>query len=298
MYPWEVKRMKFSFKMSKKEFIKKLFLIILGDSLAAFALVFFFKPNQMISAGVDGLSVMIEYVTGIPLGLLILLFNIPLIILSLKFLDIEFSIFTMISVFALSTSITFFEYIKPIGFAFTNEIFLACVYGGIIKGIGAGIVFKSNACSGGFDIIAAIMKKYFNIAIGNMLLLINLFIVSISAFVYSPDKAMYTLIALSISFKVVDIVQLSAGKQKQIFIISEKSKEITSQIQSIVSRGVTYLDGTGAYKEKDVKVIYLICSARELVRVKNIVKQEDKNAFIAVSDTSEIEGRGFKRIAI
>lgn len=278
--------------------IKKIIAIIIGDAMAAFALVFFFKPNQMISAGVDGVSVMIEYLTGIPLGLLILLFNIPLLIMAVKLLDIEFSVLTVISVFALSSSITFFEYIKPDDFALTHEVILACIYGGIVKGIGAGIVFKQNACSGGFDIVAAVMKKYYNMAIGNVLLLINLFIVSLSAFVYSPDRAMYTLIALGISFKIVDVIQTSAGHQKQIFIISDKNKTIASQIQEKVSRGVTYLDGTGAYKNKDVKVIYLICTPRELIQVKNIVKKEDNSAFIAVSDIAEIEGRGFKKIAI
>ena len=290
--------MNLKFKMNKKEFMRKLFSIIIGDGLAAFALVFFFKPNQMISAGVDGLSVMIEYLTGIPLGLLILLFNIPLMILALKFLDLEFSVFTIISIFALSGSITLFEYIKPEGFAMTNEVVLASVYGGIIKGIGAGIVFKSKACSGGFDIVAAIIKKYYNIAIGNVLFLINLFIVGISAFVYSPDRAMYTLIALGISFKIVDIIQQNVGKQKQVFIISSKNKEIAHEIQEQTTRGVTFLDGEGAYESRDLQVIYLICSARELVKVKNIVEGEDEKAFIAVSDTAEIQGRGFKSIAI
>lgn len=285
-------------KTNKKDFLKKIPVIILGDALAAFALVFFFKPNQMISAGVDGLSVMIEYLTGIPLGLLILMFNIPLLIMAVKLLDMEFSILTVISVIALSGSITFFEYIKPDDFAFTHEVMLACVYGGIVKGIGAGIVFKRNACSGGFDIIAAIMKKYFNIAIGNMLLVINLFIVSLSAFVYSPDRAMYTLMALGLSFKIVDLIQARVGHQKQIFIISEKNTDIAKKIQSKIERGVTYLDGSGAYKNHDVKVIYLICTSRELIQVKNIVKSEDDKAFIAVSDTAEIDGRGFKKIAI
>lgn len=284
--------------LDRSEFLKRVVNIILGDALAAFALVFLFKPNQMVSAGVDGLAVMIEYITGVPLGLLILLFNIPLLILSIKFLDLEFSILTIISVFALSMSIAFFEFIKPEGFVVTNEIVLACVYGGVIRGIGSGIVFNNKSCAGGFDIVAAIMKKYFNIALGNMLLLINVFIVALSAVIYSPDKAMYTMIALTLSFKISDIVAQKVGKQKQVFIVSSHNKKIAKLIQEETTRGVTFLDGEGAYENKNLQVIYLICSSRELIKVKNIVENEDEKAFIAVSDTAEISGRGFKKIAI
>lgn len=281
-----------------REFIIKFINILLANALTAFAIVFFIKPAQMISGGVNGIAIIIEYLTNIPLGLLVLIFNIPLMFMSVKLLDKEFSIYTIISIFSLSMTIALFEKLKPTGFVMTNEIMLSCIYGGVIRGIGSGILFKNNASSGGFDIVAATVKKYYNISIGKVSLFVNLFIVTISAFIFSPNKAMYTLISLAISYKISDVIQLKVGRQKQVFIISNKNAVIAEDIQNKLSRSITYLDGKGGYKNKDVQVIYLICTPRELVEVKNLVEEEDQKAFIAISDTAEIKGRGFEQIAI
>lgn len=286
------------FNFDKKEVVGKFLSIIIGDSLIAASIVFFLKPNLMVSSGVNGIAIMIEYLFGLPLGLLIFLLNVPLMFLSIKFLDKEFSIFTVFSIFISSVAVSLFESLAPKGFAVTNEIMLAAIYGGIVKGLGVGILFKNNASSGGFDILAAIFKKKYNIAIGEVLLLVNFFIIGASAFIYTPDKAMYTLISLALSFKIGDIIQTKVGRQKQVFIISEKNEEIAHLIQEKVARGITYLDGEGGYENKDVKVIYLICTSRELIQVKKLVEREDKKAFIAISDTAEISGRGFEKIAI
>lgn len=286
------------FSFDRKEVIGKFLSIIIGDSLIAASIVFFLKPNLMISSGVNGIAIMIEYLFGIPLGLLIFLLNIPLMLLSIKYLDKEFSIFTIFSIFISSVAVSFFERIIPDGFAATKEIMLAAIYGGVVKGLGIGILFKNNASSGGLDILAAIFKKKYNIALGQVLLFVNCLIIGASAFIYSPDKAMYTLIALAIAFKIGDIIQTKVGKQKQVFIISKENEKIAHLIQEKVSRGITYLDGEGGYENKDVKVIYLICTPRELIQVKNLIEKEDKKAFIAISDTAEISGRGFEKIVI
>ena len=290
--------MNLKIEFKKKEFVGKILSILFANALTAFALVFFIKPLQMISGGVNGIAIIIEYLTSIPLGLLVFILNIPLIIISVKLLDREFSLYTIISIFSLSAIISIFEGIKPSGFMMTNDIILGCIYGGVIRGIGSGILFKNNSSSGGFDIIAASIKKYYNISIGRVSLLVNLVIVGISAFIFTPNKAMYTLISLAISYKISDLIQLNVGKQKQVFIISSKNEIIAKSIQEKLSRGITYFEGKGGYENKDVQVIYLICSARELVQVKDLIEEKDKKAFVAVSDTAEIKGRGFKEIVI
>ncbi|RVU54732.1 YitT family protein [Anaerosphaera multitolerans] len=290
--------MKFKLKIDKKKAFKTLFGVLLGDMLSAFALVYILKPNEMISGGVSGLSVLIESLTGLPLGLLVFILNIPLFILGLFFLDFDFMFFSGISIVVLSLWISFFETLKPLGYAITHEIILACIFGGVINGVGGGTLFKYGASAGGFDIPAAIIKKKFNIQIGNVLLFLNCFIIGMSSFIYSVDKALFTLVALFITYQVIDMIQLGVGKQKQVFIISPEYEIITEKIHEEVGRGITYINGEGSYKNNEVKIIYLICSSREIVAVKNLVREIDPNAFLAVSDTVEIQGKGFKKIEI
>lgn len=285
-------------RINRKTFLRKLLSVLVGDCISAFALVFLLKPNQMIAGGIEGLSVIIEHVTGIPLGLLVLILNLPLLLVGIFLLDKEFSFFSAISIFVLSGYISLFEYIIPEGFAITNNIVLACLYGGVIRGTGAGILFRNGTSAGGLDVVGAIMKKHYNISIGNMLLVLNIFIIGLSAKIYSVDRALFTLIALFISYQVIDKIQMGVGKQKQVFIISEESEKIAEVIQKDVVRGVTFLEGEGAYENHKFKILYVVCTPRELVKIKNIVKEIDEKSFLTVSDTSEIEGRGFRRIEI
>ncbi|EFI41561.1 MULTISPECIES: YitT family protein [Peptoniphilus] len=286
-----------SLNISKEIFIKKLFSVIFGTFASSIALVYILKPNGMISGGISGLSVLIENVTGIPLGLLVFLLNLPIMILGLFLLSREFMFFSVVSIFLLSIYISLLEKINP-NYILTENIILACVYGGVINGIGGGITFRNGTSTGGFDIIAAILKKYFNISIGSVLMMLNIVIIGISSFVYSTDKALFTLISLFICYQVIDKIQLGVGKQKQVFIISNNHEQITRTIQSQLDRGVTYINGKGAYSSNEITIIYLICSSRQIVKVKNIVKELDPKAFMAVSDTAEIQGSGFKTIEI
>lgn len=290
--------MKINFKFNKKTIVKRTLGVLFGDMISAFALVYMLKPNEMISGGVTGLSVLIESITGLPLGVLVFLLNIPLFILGLFFLDFEFMFFSGISIAVLSMWLGFFEAVKPVGYAITNEVFLACIFGGVINGVGGGILFRSGSSAGGFDIPAAIVKKKFNVPIGNVLLFLNCFIIGMSSFVYSVDKALFTLVALFISYQVIDMIQLGVGKQKQVFIISSEYEEITKEIHEILDRGITFIDGEGSYNCNKLKIIYLICTSRQIVTVKDLVREIDPNAFLAVSDTVEIQGKGFKKINI
>lgn len=285
-------------KMSKETFFRKLFAILIGDFLCAFALVIFLRPNEMISGGVTGVSILLEPFVPISIGVLILLLNLPLMIFGLIFLDKKFMLFTSMSIFVLSFYVGFLDSILPNDFAATHNILLACVFGGAINGAGMGVTFRNGCSTGGFDIIGAIIKKKYNFSVGNVLMVINFIIIMISSLVFSFDKALFTLIALFIAYQVMDMIHLGVGKQKQVFIISSKNEEIVSAIYDTMQRGITYLNGEGAYAHKDFKIIYIICSSAELVKVKSVVQKIDRQAFMAVSDTSEILGSGFRNIEI
>lgn len=280
-----------------KTFGRKLLSVIICNLITAFSITYIIKPNLLISGGLTGLSILTSNVTGISLPLLVFFLNIPTSFLSLFFLDKDFTFFSTLSIFLLSLFISFYEKLMP-GFFLTKEPILACIFGGLLNGIGAGIAFRSGTSTGGLDIIAAILKKNFNITIGNVLMVINFIIVSCLGYLYSIDKVLFTLILMFINYSVIDRIQLGVGKQKQVLIISDCNEEIAREIHDEISRGATYIKGVTSYKKKDVYILYVVCSSRQLVKVRQIIKRKDPKAFVTVSDTSEILGNGFKELSI
>ncbi|NMW86067.1 YitT family protein [Peptoniphilus sp. AGMB00490] len=280
-----------------KTFGRKLLSVIVCNIILAFSVVYIIKPNLLISGGLTGTSILISNVTGLSLPMLIFLLNIPTSILSMFFLDRDFTFFSTLSILLLSIFASFYQKIAP-GFYLTKEPILACVFGGILNGAGMGIAFRNGASTGGLDIVAAILKKKFNITIGNVLMGINFIIVSSLGYFFTFDKVLFTLILMFINYNVVDKIQLGVGKQKQIFIISEKNEDIAKEIHKEIHRGSTFINGITSYKKKNVYILYVVCSSRQLVRVRQIIKEHDPEAFVSVSDTSEILGNGFKELSI
>lgn len=285
-------------KIFKQTFISKFFAVLIGCLFVTISFVLILRPNHMISGGVNGISVLIESVTGIKLSLLVLVLNLPLLIIGLIMLSKEFIFFTILSTLFTTFYVYVLTGIFPHDFAITKDPFLACVIGGILSGVGNGITFRYGTSTGGFDIIGAIAKKYYNINIGTGLLALNGAVIGASAYIFSIDRALYTLVAYIIAYSLVDKIHLGVGKQKQILIISSKYEEITDMIQHKISRGVTLIDAEGAYKHKKLKLIYCIATPLQLVKIKNFIKAIDPHAFVTVCETVEIQGSGFKKIEI
>ncbi|MGF0096622.1 YitT family protein [Peptoniphilus sp. SGI.035] len=280
-----------------KTFGRKLLSVIVCNIILAFSIVYIIKPNLLISGGLTGTSILISNVTGLSLPMLIFLLNIPTSILSMFFLDRDFTFFSTLSILLLSLFASFYQKIAP-DFYLTKEPILACVFGGILNGTGMGIAFRNGTSTGGLDIVAAILKKKFNITIGSVLMGINFIIVSSLGYFFTFDKVLFTLILMFINYNVVDKIQLGVGKQKQILIISEKNEEIAKEIHKEIHRGSTFINGVTSYKRKDVYILYVVCSSRQLVKVRQIIKEYDPEAFVSVSDTSEILGNGFKELSV
>lgn len=280
-----------------KTFQRKLLSVIVCTLIVSFSIVYIIKPNLLISGGLTGLSILTSNVTGISLPLLIFILNIPTSVLSFFFLDRDFTFFSTLSILLLSVFSSFYQKILP-GFYLTKEPILACIFGGLLNGIGMGIAFRNGTSTGGLDIVAAILKKKFNITIGSVLMGINFIIVSSLGYFFSIDKVLFTLILMFINYNVVDKIQLGVGKQKQVLAISEKNEEIAREIYKEVHRGATYIKGVTSYKKKDVYILYVVCSSKQLVKIRQIIKEIDPDAFVAVSDTSEILGNGFKELSV
>ncbi|MBU5668337.1 YitT family protein [Peptoniphilus sp. MSJ-1] len=280
-----------------KTFFRKLMSVLICNLIVGFSIVYIIRPNELISGGMTGLSILIANLTGFSLPLLVFFLNLPTFILSIIFLDRDFTFFSGLSVLLLSLFISFYQNLLP-GFHLTKEPILACCYGGVLNGIGAGIAFRSGTSTGGLDIIAAIFKKKFNISVGNVLMGFNLLIVSSLGYLYSFDKVLFTLILMYINYSVIDKIQLGVGKQKQVFIISEHNEEMAECIHEEIGRGSTFINGVTTYRRKNIYILYVVCSSRQLVKVRQIIREHDPDAFVSVSDTSEILGKGFKEISL
>lgn len=267
--------------------------IIFGSFLASIGVNMFLIHAKLLSGGVTGLALIVQYLFKIEAGYIILLSNIPLFILSLKKLDKEFTIYSLVGTLSFSLSLVLTHSISNI--LNINDKLLYCLYGGVVNGIGFGLVFTHRGSTGGFDIVTMIIrKKHSNLNIGTISFIINLIIVSISAFIFGLPNALYTLIAMYTTSFVMDNVVKGLRQTKSVFIITEREEEISKFIMMNLHRGVTYLYGEGAYTKEHRKILYCIIPLSQLPELKNIVTKVDEKAFISILDASEVQGKGFK----
>ena len=276
---------------SKYRYILMFFMIILGGAIGGISFNVFLIPHKLLSGGVSGIALILKYLFGLNPGVLIFVFNIPIFIAGYKFVDKEFILLSLVGMTAFSVSIDVFAFLKDV--IYIKDTLLSCLYGGVLNGIGMGIVFRNRASQGGVDIIAVIVKKYFSMNLGSTSLIINFVIVAIASLFYGLNLAMYTLVSMYVASAVLDKVQQGFGNSKSVMIITENEQQVADAILKTLGRGVTYLDGEGAYTGNKKRVIYCIVTLNQLAKVKQIVHEVDSNAFMAVSDTSEVLGQGF-----
>lgn len=267
--------------------------ILLGGVISGISFNAFIIPHKMLSGGISGIALITNYLTGINPGILIFALNIPVFILGYRFIDKEFIILSLIGMTSFSFFIDYFSFLREM--YIVDDIMLSSIYGGILNGIGMGIVFRNRASQGGIDIIAVIVKKYFSFNLGSTSLIINLIIIATASFIYGLKPALYTLIAIYVASQVLDKVLQGFDIRKQVIIISDKEDEVVKEILKKLHRGVTYLEGEGAFTGSKKKVIYCIVTLNQLAKLKQIVRDIDPNAFMAVSDTAEVLGRGFSK---
>jgi uncharacterized membrane-anchored protein YitT (DUF2179 family) len=178
-----------------------------------------------------------------------------------------------------------------------DDILLLCIYGGILNGIGVGLSFSNQGSTGGLDIVSSVIKKkYENFDIGKISFAFNFLIVVAGAFIFNIKIALYTLVSMYLTATMIDkVVKGFDNKEKLIFIITEKEVEVSKWIMDALGRGVTFLNGEGAYTSKEKKVLYCVVSLSQLPELKHMVKEIDNHAFISILDVSEVQGKGFKK---
>lgn len=270
--------------------------ILLGCIVCSVGINCFLSHAKLLSGGVTGIALILEYSTGLPAGIIVFLLNIPLLILSYKKLDKSFSIYTTIGMMAYSISLII---TKPIAQLITlpNDFLIACIYGGVLNGIGNGLIFLRNGSTGGTDIITILIrKKYSNFNIGSLGFSLNLIIIFFGAAIFGVPQALYTLISQFIQSIVLDKMLKGFNSKKLLLILTEKEDEIINYVIKKLNRGVTSLGAEGEYTHERKKMLYCIVTDHQMISLKKIIHQIDSSAFITIVDISEVRGNGFINI--
>lgn len=278
--------------LSKK--IKRTIMLFIGSILAAAGLEFFLVPNQIIDGGIVGISIMASHLTQKPLSLFIVLLNLPFFYLGYKQIGKSFTISTLFAVLSLSFWVSIFHPIPEL----THDLFLAAIFGGIIVGVGVGLIIRYGGSLDGSEIVAIIVDRRTGFSVGEIVMFFNLFILSSAGLVFSWDKAMYSLVAYFVAYKVIDITIEGLDESKGVMIVTDEPDEIADALMARLGRGVTILHGEGGYTGTPKKVLYSVVTRLEIAKLKAIVDEKDENAFVTIHDVHDVLGGKVKKKAI
>ncbi len=293
-------------------FIKDAIGIIIGTILCGIGFSLFLIPYKSSPGGVGGIAQIFYYLFQFPAGISMLMINIPLFIVGLIAFGKQFGIKTIVGMFSLTFFTDFFssrnmikvfflrDYLFKINdraWSLSNEPFLAIMAGSVIVGAGFGLVIKFNGSTGGTDIPALLMRKYFGFTIGNSYLIIDTFIIFVIGTIFkNPNLFFWGLLSLVVSSKICDLVLEGFSYSKGVMIVTDKSTPVRKSIMTELHRGCTIFYGKGSFSESKKEIVYTVINRREIPKVKSILKNIDTKAFVTISDVHETLGTGFKKL--
>lgn len=266
--------------------VKEFFFLFLGTILAAVALEFILIPNRIIDGGVVGISIIVGHLVNMPVSLFTFVLNIPFLFFGYKQIGRTFVVKSLFAITSLSIWLT----VLGGKFLFTEDVFLASVFGGILLGIGVGTVIRFGGSLDGTEMVAIVLDKKTTFSVGQIVMFFNLFILSSAGLVFSPDRAMYSLVTYFIAYKFMDVIVEGFEKEKAILVITDKGEEVGEAITARLGRGVTFMEGKGGYSKGEKQILYSVITRLEIAKLKDIIKSLDENAFVTVSDVSDVVG--------
>jgi len=277
---------------SKKAFIEFI-QILLGTAIMAIGTALFLLPNKLSAGGFSGIATIFYYLFELPIGTTTLLLNIPLFLFAFLKLGKKFFMRSIAGTISLSFFLDLFENFEGL----TQDRLLACIYGGILIGIGTAIILKVNASTGGSDLLAQIIKKYKpEFRTGNLIVLLDVIVVTLNVLVFKQiEIALYSAISIYIMGKVIDIFLEGIYFTKLLYIVSEKYEKIAQRIGDEVERGTTGLYAKGMYTNDEKMLLLCAVSRGEVAKIQRIIKEEDPKAFLIISNAREVFGKGFKK---
>lgn len=271
--------------------IKVMILVTVGTMLFAFGINAFIVPHKLVSGGISGIALILYYLTGIQVGTLNLILNIPVLYAAYRWLGRWHLGMTIFGTVVSSLLINMFSFMQD--FHLTTTPLVGAILGGIFSGLGMGTVYRSGGNTGGLDPIALIIRKYYGLQMGSVSLGINSVILFIASFIISVEAAAITLVSIYIGAMITNRVVVGFSQRKAVFIISYKSYKICDLILYKFGRGATILNGEGAYTHQHKQVILVVVSLMQVAKLKEAVQKEDPTAFFMVTDVAEVIGRGF-----
>ncbi len=270
-------------------------MISVGAICIAVSVDLFLVPNDVVTGGVTGVAIILNDLLGTPIGLVILLLNIPLLISGFRYLgSFVFSVRTIYATVVLSFAIDLLNPYVGRYIVAPRDPLLYTLYGGLLDGLGTGLVFRSRGTTGGVDIIARFLQRWRGIALGRSLLVMNIIVFAAAAYLFSLDKLLYALLVAFISGRVVDLVLQGASYARQEIIISTRPDQVRSAILHTLRRGVTLLEGQGGFTTSERTVLLSIVAQSEVSVLKSLVRECDPEAFVVFSNVNEVLGEGFR----
>ena len=275
-----------------KEILIECIETIIGTAIMAIGISLFLLPNQLSSGGFSGIATITYYLLNIPVGTMVLVLNIPLFIIAFFKIGKSFFFKSLLGTISLSVFIDFFEKFTPL----TQDGFLACIYGGIIIGIGTAIVLRSRSSSGGTDLISNIIREYnHKIRMGTVIVIVDTIIIALNIIFFKElEIGLYSAIAIYLDGKMIDIIFEGIYFTKLLFIISDKNEQIAKTIGKEIKKGSTGLYGKGMYSNEDKLILVCAAPRGDIAKIKELARNIDPHCFIILSNAREVFGEGFK----
>ncbi|MDP4083862.1 MAG: YitT family protein [Bacillota bacterium] len=273
--------------------LKNTFFILIGAAIMSFGLVHFNMQNKLAEGGFTGITLLFYFLFKWDPSYTNLILNIPLFFIGWKLLGRNTFLYTIIGTVGVSLFLWIFQR-NMLHIPLRNDMTLAALFAGVFTGIGLGIIFRYGGTTGGVDIIARLVHKYSGWSMGKTMFLFDFCVITISLIAYLNYKqAMYTLVAVFVSARVIDFMQEGAYSARGAMIISEKNEAISEKILIEMERGVTVLKGYGSFTKNEREVLYCVVGKNEIVRLKNLVTSIDPHAFISITIVHDVHGEGF-----
>jgi uncharacterized membrane-anchored protein YitT (DUF2179 family) len=279
-----------------KEKIKEFLIITLGFILVSIGVEYFYVPVHITGGGITGIAIVINYhMPSLPIGMLMMMMNVILFIIGFVFIGGNFGAKTIYASFGVSGTIWWIETIfKPHGL--TNDVLLSAIIGTLLIGTGLGIVFSQNASTGGTDIIAKILNKFFHLDLGKSLQTVDIFVVIFTGITFGIATALYSVVCVLLNGMLIDKVIEGFTSVKAVMVFSNNSEHIQKYIINEIDRGCTAFEGQGGFTGNRSSVIYSVMDRTQLIKLRTYIKKNHPDSFMIVSEAHEVLGKGFQNI--
>jgi uncharacterized membrane-anchored protein YitT (DUF2179 family) len=276
-----------------KKHLRNLSILILGVSIDCVGYLIYLSPNDILAGGVWGVAAIIHHFADVlPMGAYVAILNIPLLIWAWNKLNLRFALYTL---FVIGLQTVLLIVLIPYLPTYTVNPLLACIFGGVLCGIGPGLIVKYHGSVGGTDIVGIILHSKYDISVGSISLIIKIVIVTTAGFIFDFELAMYTMVSLFIAATVFNQVLEGINRKRNMMIVTTEGKTIADKLMFDIGRGVTIMKGEGGYTHQERDVLYCVVSRFELPAIKDMVMEIDPNAFVCINESYEVIGKFTKR---